>query len=367
MGGSKPQHRDRYIPRAASVILSLLARRDTAMSEAQIQQFFARSLVGDTFSKTLGEALHWMCDSRRILAYRTEDGSIAPTSLGKAAIRGTLPLVAASGFGSLVRDVLSLGEEQAFFGEWSELDHLLIAELLSERTVNLRPFSEDLARQVDSWIERSPKKSVLYRSLLRGSADFSKADELFGSLLIENSTGEIDSSESARRKGYLAMFRAIVLWERACGGDPPVVERNWRISDLLGVEEQWRDDRIWLLSALVEICDIRCFYFHLQQECEADEERVRETKRQFQRLRVLAFDALGRLKYCSPLGPLLVQMRRSAGHSPGVGAKTIQKLENLGVTSLATLAKMSDADFEDAGIGSAIAKRIRAYIRRRLA
>ena len=58
--------------------------------------------------------------------------------------------------------------------------------------------------------------------------------------------------------------------------------------------------------------------------------RVREVKRLLQRLRVLAFDALGRLKYCSPLGPLLTQTRRAAG-SRGVGINTIRKPESLGV------------------------------------
>jgi helicase len=122
----------------------------------------------------------------------------------------------------------------------------------------------------------------------------------------------------------------------------------------------------WLLSALTELCDLRCFYFHLQQESGADEGRVREIKRLFQRLRLLAFDALGRLKCCSPLGPLLTQMRRGAG-SRGVGINTIRKLESLGVESLTRLAKMSGNDFKNAGIKPAIAKRIESYVRRRLA
>ena len=48
-GRSKPRDRERCIPRAASVILSLLARRDAAMSETEIENFFNRSLVGNAF------------------------------------------------------------------------------------------------------------------------------------------------------------------------------------------------------------------------------------------------------------------------------------------------------------------------------
>ena len=83
---SNPQDRERYIPRVASVILSLLVRKDAAMSAAEVEKFFNRSLVGNAFRGRLHEALYWMCDSRRALAYRTEEGSIAATSLGKAAI-----------------------------------------------------------------------------------------------------------------------------------------------------------------------------------------------------------------------------------------------------------------------------------------
>ena len=100
----------------------------------------------------------------------------------------------------------------------------------------------------------------MYRSLLRGSAGFSKAEELFGSLLLENVKNHLNDAEWARRKGYLGMSRAIALWERAIGADPSVIERNWRFSDLAGIEESWRDDRIWLLSALTDVCDLRCFY-----------------------------------------------------------------------------------------------------------
>jgi ATP-dependent DNA helicase len=359
-----PQDRERHIPRAASVILSLLARTDTAMSEVQIEQFFKRSLVGDAFAGMLGEVIDWMCDSRRILAYRTKEKAVAPTSLGRAASRSTLPLVIASGVGSLVRDVLSLGEETVFFGGWSELDHLLILELLAERTINLRPFSEKLVRQIDDWMERSSTKSVLYTRLIRGSLSFSKAEELFGSLLIDN-TGLVDSCEHARRKAYQAMFRAIVLWERGNGAQREAMEGMWKMSNLLGIEEQWRDDRIWLLSAFAEICDVHCFYYHLKEECAADEHRIRGTGRYLRRLRLLAFSVVGYLKHCSPLGRLLVQMRSSHSNRLGVGLKTVQKLETLGLDSLLALSKITAEELEAIGISQKIAARIRAYLRRR--
>ena len=52
------------------------------------------------------------------------------------------------------------------------------------------------------------------------------------------------------------------------------ISRRWKVESLAGIEEAWRDDRLWLLNALGGICDLRCFYHHLRIECGASEERV---------------------------------------------------------------------------------------------
>ena len=110
---------------------------------------------------------------------------------------------------------------------------------------------------------------------------------------------------------------------------------------------------------------MRCFYHHLHTECGASEDRVLRVKRLMQRLRVLAYQTASQLKYCSPLGGLLVELRRSQGLK-GVGEKTIQKLEAIGATTFPALTQMTDEQFVAAGISRNLGSRIRAYVRRRM-
>ena len=110
----------------------------------------------------VGQAIDWLRASERLLAFESEDRRVAPTSLGLAGARSTLPLGFAAAFGQLARDLLSLEVEEKVFGEWSSLDHTLIVELLAERRFSLRQFSEQLSEQIDDLGERSSEKSVLY-------------------------------------------------------------------------------------------------------------------------------------------------------------------------------------------------------------
>ncbi len=117
------------------------------------------------------------------------------------------------------------------------------------------------------------------------------------------------------------------------------------------MEEAWRDGRLCLLGSLAELFEIKCFYFHLRSECAADDERV---KRHIQRLRIRSLQTAARVRHCSVLGPLLVKMRQGTKGRAGVGQKTIEKLEALGLQNLAQIARLSPADFKSAGITSAI-------------
>jgi len=92
---------------------------------------------------------------------------------------------------------------------------------------------------------------------------------------------------------------------------------------------------------------------------------VLRVKRLMQRLRVLAYQTASQLKYCSPLGALLVELRHSQGLK-GAGEKTVQKLEAIGALTFPVLARMTDEQFVAAGISRKIGNRIRAYLRRRI-
>ena len=82
-----------------------------------------------------------------------------------------------------------------------------------------------------------------------------------------------------RWKAYLGVLRAIMLRERSKGLTLEEISRRWKVESLAGIEEAWRDDRLWLLNALGGICDLRCFYHHLRAECGASEDRVLRVKR----------------------------------------------------------------------------------------
>ncbi|PWT80400.1 MAG: hypothetical protein C5B58_11710 [Acidobacteria bacterium] len=182
-------------------------------------------------------------------------------------------------------------------------------------------------------------------------------------LRVEDHTTDLD--EWRRRKAYLGVLRAIILRECSKGRALEEISRRWKVESLADIEEMWRDDRLWLLNALGGICDLRCFYHHLRTECGASEDRVLRVKRLMQRLRVLAYQTASQLKYCSPLGGLLVELRRSQGLK-GVGEKTVQKLEAIGAITFPAIAQLTDEQFVAAGIARNIANRIRAHVRRRM-
>jgi hypothetical protein len=77
----------------------------------------------------------------------------------------------------------------------------------------------------------------------------------------------------------------------------------------------WRAETLWLLAGLAKLLDIRTFYYHLKEDCQADMGQVKAVKR-----------TLGKAKstpsrnnsHCSALGPLLREMHRMGYNGIGV-------------------------------------------------
>jgi hypothetical protein len=116
------------------------------------------------------------------------------------------------------------------------------------------------------------------------------------------------------------------------------------------------------------ILEVRAFYHHLRENCAASQEQVRDVKRALGRMRGQAYDLLERLKYCSPLGPLMRGVRNTlqVRNEPTLGVGTIRKLEAAGVTTMQQVAEMDLAAMVAAGLQKRFAKQIRGYIGRRL-
>ncbi|MDB6175499.1 MAG: hypothetical protein JWL59_4810 [Chthoniobacteraceae bacterium] len=354
-------------PPLAETLLTLLARRpETGMSQIELERFLSATLAGEACLEAVTDSLAWLGANSRVFAH-VEEETWKATRLGQAAIRASMPLGLAAGFAQLVRDLLSVDPTDVILHEWTTLDMLIIVELMATRSGPRKSFGEPLAVQVDSALEQSLVKSVLFRNWIRGAKNYSKAEEIMGSLGFVSEGGAEARTGKARQIGYLATWRALVLWHRANGGRVDDVERRWKVKDLAELEESWRDDRLFILGAMVGLWDLRCFFFHLKEECCADSQRIQRVKRIFQRLRLVNLQVMDLVSWCSPLGPVFLRLRRSVGNNGRqIPAKaTMRKLEEAGVTSASELASKTQADLTGLGVRKDLAASIVAFMRRR--
>jgi hypothetical protein len=307
-------------------------------------------------------------DPSRALAYSIEDSRYRMTVLGSAGLRTMLPLDYVAGFGQLIRDLISLDPHAGLLNRWSGLDHLFVMALLSERTPVLRRFSEDHADQIDGFLESRPlhQKSLLFARWVMGAAAVSKADELFGSLGLSAEAPIHVETSTARKKAYVAMLSAIVLDERSQGASVVTLQDRWSVSIGEGAEEGWRDTALWLLAGHAQVSDLRCFYHHLK-ELDATAAQTQAVKSALRRLRVQSYELVQRIKYCSPLGPLVKGIRasRGIGTKPQVGAGTIVTLEAAGIKTMRQVAALDVEQLVALGVQRRFAQQIRAYVRRR--
>jgi hypothetical protein len=355
---------------AAQAIASCLSRcGEKGLSLADLNLILGNSLAGPALTRRIEPALRWLEDPARVLAYCGEDQHHHLTVLGLRGVRSVLPLGYVSGLGQLVRDLMWLDPTDRLLSQWSALDHLLVMTLLSDRSPGLRRFSSKLAEQIDGWHESRIHldKSLLFREWIHGAEDSSRSDELFGSLgLCSNHRDKMASSH--HKNSYLAMLGAILLDERSRGVPVVDLERRWGITGLEGMQESWRDTALWLLAGQAQIFELRTFYHHLVEHCEADRERVQRVKKQLRIIRHQTFDLMERIKYCSALGPLMRGVRGmlSSSTTQSVGPGTIKRLEEAGLQTFADVAALDVEAMVDLGVQRRYAKQIRAYVRRRL-
>lgn len=349
---------DFRLPPATEAVASLLLRAGTTgKTVADLETFFQRSLGGRAIVAQIPAALRWLNQQR--LAYHDETTDHHHlTVLGDGAVRSVLPLTVAAGFGWLMRDLLSLGEDDHLLGRWTPLDTLLVLELLHDDTPTLRKFGAELTGQVESWCEgHSAQVPLLFRRWLRGGKGHANAAEVIGSLGLEPARKVADRDEWARQRGYLATFNAVVLHERAQGRSLADLERQYGLTNLEGVEERWRDTHLWLLAGIARLLDVRAFYYHLREECGADLERVKRVKRHLGAMHRQMLELIEQIKFASPLGALVLTLRRRKGKA-GVGVDSIRRLEEAGLTQVAQVARLSADQLAGHGVRKDIARRI---------
>jgi helicase len=167
---------------------------------------------------------------------------------------------------------------------------------------------------------------------------------------------------------YVTILAAIVLDERARGTPLEDLERRWSLPPLSGLDESWRDTAFWMLSGLASLLNVRCFYHHLREVCDANPEDTVQVKRSLSRLRGQSYELLERLKYCSALGALLRGVRQANANTKAqiVGIGSIRRLEASGITTLTQVAAMSVDQLMDAGLAKPYALQIRRYMSARM-
>jgi hypothetical protein len=348
---------------AARLLLSLLCRGgENGFTKEELEKFTSSLLAGEELAPGLDEGLKWLSEPGVLLAYeRKEDGVLFPTSLGRASALGGLPPSIAAAIGRLLRDLFSVDEDLSIMSSLSGLDILLLAELVADRNFVGGQYSKALGDQIENWmLQPSRVPSKLFNQWIKPREGSIRADELFGSLGI--SRGK-NASESDRKQGYMRMRASAILWMRGQGTSWPDIYRQWGVEGGDISEDEWIRNRSWLISGFAAILDIRCFYFHLREECGASDEKIAKAKKILRRLRAMCFQILGRLKYCSPLGPLLTRMKSSG--TKGVGVATIEKLESAGLTTPQAISALSDERARELGIDSKRLAVVRGYLRRR--
>ena len=355
------------MPPIAPQVATLLSRwheRGTTIEE--LKTFLGRSLGGQNLVNQVDQGLAWL--ESHWLAYREpEQGRYFLTVLGKKATRAVLPLPIAASYAQLLRDLMSVDPDDELLKQWRSLDHLLVLNLLSERSPNLRRYSAKLMQQVDAWCEAHPAQTpLLFRKWIWGQPSNSRASEVLGSLGLQAPKNGKEAEEWAHRIGYLAMFRSIVLWERSQGTRIEEVERRFGVKSLEGIEERWRDEMLWLLAGLAKLLDVRTFYYHLKENCAADFKRVKLLKRGLSHLKHQIFELQEQLKYCSPLGALLWEIRRVLHKKGKVGIQSIRRLEEAGFNNLIDLMPLGVEDLVKLGVQRRIAEQLRGYVQQRI-
>lgn len=356
------------MPVIAPQVAALLSRwHERGTTTEELKAFLGLSLGGQNLVNQVDQSLAWL--ESHWLAYREpEQERYFLTVLGKKATRAVLPLPIAASYAQLLRDLMSVDPDDELLKHWRSLDHLLILNLLSERPPNLRRYSAKLMQQVDAWCEAHPAQTpLLFRKWIWGQPRNSRASEVLGSLGLQAPKNGKEAEEWAHRTGYLVMFRSIVLWERSQGLRIEEVERRFGVQGLEGLEERWRDELLWLLAGLAKLLDIRTFYFHLKENCQADLRRVKRMKFCLKQMENQIYELQEQLKYCSPLGSLLCEIRRLAPQGKTkVGFQSIRRLEEIGIANVKELIPLGVEELVGLGIQRRLAEQVKAYLRIRV-
>lgn len=97
---------------------------------------------------------------------------------------------------------------------------------------------------------------------------------------------------------------------------------------------------------------------------QANPEGIKRVKRCLRQMRYQTYELRERLKSCSPLGSLLLEIRRILPQSERkLGVQSVRKLEAAGLTSLKDLVPLGLDELVGLGLQRAFAEQVIAYVR----
>lgn len=362
----KPSWKQRAdIPGLADRVGAILLRQyERGVDLDFLRNWCNRSLRGENFQDHLSSILDWLDWWKLAANSHTEfdDGRWRLTIGGRTAATHGLPFRLAGAVLQLWRDILQVDPTDELLSGWSAFDHLLTLELLSDRAPSLRRDSVELSNGIQDWMERNVARhhSMLWREWFY--LGDSKSEEILGSLGIVDAKQRPLHGDVAQRQIRQAILRTIVLSERMQGSSCEQLTRQWQLSNLVGVEEDWRDHRIWLSHGLAQLADWPALSWHCNHVLNVDEPRKQRIKSTLGHMRAQALACCGSLSTCSPLGALLPGLRMQAGKA-NVGIGTLRKLESAGISNLANLLRMNLDDLVSLGIRRDLAQQIVAFCR----
>lgn len=370
LGGDAGSHARRAADDKASAIetvAAILARQhNRGMDLIALRHYTGRSLTASSLADHVASALDWL-EWWKLASTRHDqfnDGKWRLTVAGLTASRAGLPLPLAAGILQLFRDIIQVDETDRLLTDWTTFDVLLAIELLAERSPTLRRNSASLADALQAWMERhaASHTSTLWREWLHDFTE--KSDDLAGSLGLTDEKGGRLLGPKLIRHSQLALLRTIVLLERSAGESVEQLGKRWAISQLAGIEEDWRDNRIWLASGIAQLADYALVSWHCNHVCKLSEVRRKRIRKALAGIRRAAYDICGRLTTCSPLGALLGGIRnQQKAAAARVGVSTIRSLEAAGIRNLNDLAAKTRGDLVELGVRSDLAAQLISYVR----
>ena len=343
-----------YIDRVGNQIMGIINRYGN-ITISDLHHNLSQTLCGERFDN-LPSILRYLSSWK--LAYLNEDtNEYELTHLGRIASRCYIPPVTAANAGQLIRDLLSDRSDGAHIAQFTAIDYLIMLCLISAENKPLVRYSNRIKQMVGAYMEALPldEKSYLYRTWISGAPE-----ELLGSARISA------LAANAEKTVYQCVYTAILLYDISRG------KNQTQLSDYYGfdveeVQEKLRDNALWILSGIEKILEVRSFYFHLKNNCEAEVEQIHGVEMAFKKASRIIFALIANLKFRSHLGELVRGIKRvypNAESYPGEGS--IKKLEAAGVTSVRGLVGKTATDLTALGIQKKYADLIVGYVRKRM-